>query len=708
MRILRRGLAIGALCSVIALPPVMPAALASPPSDVPGRGVATSEQTPGRPGATNNPRPSTPSGPASPGRPGSSEASPPSPSDRPGGNPTSPGRPESSNNSNVPTVGPDRPSNPAANPQGNARPAQAEQQGPPTVGRPPAANAQAPVAFTPFSAVARSAIDRALTADVTSENATQQARSLALRSCLADQVEQVERANARRPDRGRPAANSPQNWSAAQVRQLTEECEEEVGDRGDYIVVFTPGAAASERAKEVREQSARRPENQLAVKRVYSDVFPGALISAGPRQIEALRKNPNVSLVEPDGMAQAIASQSPAPWGLDRVDQRSLPLDGSYTYNTTGSDVSAYIVDTGIRADHQDLTGRVSGGFTSIADGNGTNDCNGHGTHVAGTVGGSTYGVAKDVRLIPVRVLGCNGSGTWSGVISGLDFIAAQHIPGTPAVANMSLGGGASSSVDLAVRNVVSRGVSVVVAAGNSSTDACTSSPAREPAAITVAATDSVDQQAYFSNFGSCVDIYAPGVGIPSAWHTSRTATASLSGTSMAAPHVAGAAARQLQITPSATPAATWTALSNSATTGVISGLGSGSPNALLFVAGQAAEEPVETEPEIPEEPSEPQEPAATVPDAPTGVSASVSGRAATVRWSLPFDGGSALTSQYVYIFNNRGRLDGTVQVAGNATQVTINQLRPRTSFTFRVSAVNVVGQGPLSEASSPIRTTNR
>ncbi len=330
---------------------------------------------------------------------------------------------------------------------------------------------------------------------------------------------------------------------------------------------------------------------------------------------------------------------------------------------------------------------------------------------MAGTVGGSTYGVAKDVRLIPVRVLGCNGSGTWSGVISGLDFIAGQHVPGTPAVANMSLGGGASSSVDLAVRNVVFRGVSVVVAAGNSSTDACTSSPAREPAAITVAATDSIDQQAYFSNFGSCVDIYAPGVGIPSAWHTSRTATASLSGTSMAAPHVAGAAARVLQLDPAASPSTTWATLSSAATRGVISGLGSGSPNALLFATQGVVDEPVDPEEPVnpePEEPTEPQEPAATVPDAPTGVNATVSGRSATVRWSLPFDGGSELTSQYVYIFNNRGRLDGTVQVAGNATQVTINRLRPRSSFTFRVSAVNVVGQGPLSEASSPVRTTNR
>jgi subtilisin family serine protease len=505
--------------------------------------------------------------------------------------------------------------------------------------------------------------------------------------------------------------DNPRNWSAAQVRQLTEECEEEVGDLGDYIVVFTPGAAASERAKQVREESARRPENQLTVKRVYSDVFPGALISADARQVAALKKNPNVSLIEPDGIALAIASQSPAPWGLDRVDQRSLPLDGSYSYDSTGSGTSAYIVDTGIRADHQDMAGRVSGGFTSINDGNGTGDCNGHGTHVAGTVGGSTYGVAKDVRLIPVRVLGCNGSGTWSGVISGLDFIAGQHVPGTPAVANMSLGGGASSSVDLAVRNVVSRGVSVVVAAGNSSTDACTSSPAREPAAITVAATDSIDQQAYFSNFGSCVDIYAPGVGIPSAWHTSRTATASLSGTSMAAPHVAGAAARVLQLDPAASPSTTWATLSGAATRGVISGLGSGSPNALLFATQGVVDEPVDPEEPVnpePEEPKEPQEPAATVPDAPTGVNATVSGRSATVRWSLPFDGGSELTSQYVYIFNNRGRLDGTVQVAGNATQVTINRLRPRSSFTFRVSAVNVVGQGPLSEASSPVRTTNR
>jgi subtilisin family serine protease len=298
-------------------------------------------------------------------------------------------------------------------------------------------------------------------------------------------------------------------------------------------------------------------------------------------QARALSRHPRVKYVEEDGEVQLSNTQSSPPWGLDRSDQRNLPLSSSYTYNATGSGVNAYIIDSGIRATHTDFGGRVRSGYTGINDGNGTGDCNGHGTHVAGTVGGTTHGIAKQVTLYSVRVFGCTGGSAWSTIISAVDWVTANHVK--PAVANLSLGGPATQSMDDALRRMIAAGVTAVVAAGNDGADACSTSPARTPEAITVGATSSTDARASFSNFGSCLDIFAPGVSIRSAWHTGDTATATIQGTSMASPHVAGVAALFLQNNRTATPTQVASALAGNATTGVVTSAGTGSPNRLLF-----------------------------------------------------------------------------------------------------------------------------
>ena len=352
---------------------------------------------------------------------------------------------------------------------------------------------------------------------------------------------------------------------------------------GQYIVVLSDQAKtallATGKSRATAQSVAARYHVQIT--NVYEHALSGFSINASEQQARLIAAETGVAYVVEDGVMSMVATQSPATWGLDRVDQRNLPLNSSYIYDQSGASVNVYVIDTGIRATHTEFGGRAALNFTSINDGNGANDCNGHGTHVAGTIGGATWGVAKSVQLHSIRVLDCNGSGSTSGVIAGVDWVTANRA--LPAVANMSLGGGANQALDDAVQRSINMGVVYTIAAGNNNTDACTQSPARTPAAITVGATTSSDARASFSNFGRCVDMFSPGSGITSAWSTSDTATNTISGTSMASPHVAGVAALYLQTNPGATPATVTYALESMMTYGVISNVGSGSPNHLLY-----------------------------------------------------------------------------------------------------------------------------
>ncbi|HYI59118.1 MAG TPA: S8 family serine peptidase [Microlunatus sp.] len=413
----------------------------------------------------------------------------------------------------------------------------------------------------------------------------------------------------------------------------------------------------------------------------YAEVLSGFSAELTPAEVAEVRADPRVEQVVKDGRVRASANQVHAPWGLDRLDQRSLPLDRAYGYAQTGAGVTAFVIDSGIRAGHTQFGGRVGVGirFANGPVDTNTSDCAGHGTHVAGIIGASTYGVAKGVREVPVRVLDCRGSGWNSDVIAGLDWVVA-HQPAGRSVVNLSLGGDVSNEVDAAVARTVAAGIPVVVAAGNNGWNACRNSPARATSAITVAASDSRDRRASFSDYGSCVDLFAPGVSILSTSAASDTATLTQSGTSMAAPHVTGLVARLLQTEPSLTPAQISARLTSTATTGKITD-SAGSPNRLAYAAG----------------------PARRVPAAPTKITVRRSDRtaSATVGWTVPADWGTSPITGYKITrdgTDNNLRGAATVTVSASRRSATLTNLRGNRTYHLTIRAVNGVGAGAVAK----------
>jgi len=456
---------------------------------------------------------------------------------------------------------------------------------------------------------------------------------------------------------------------------------------GTYIIVLKSANDIDGKEKQIAQMGGRTEKR-------FTHAINGLSVKIKHKDADQLRTEPNVLSVELDQPMFALDTQTPTPsWGLDRTDQRALPLSDSFTASAYGAGVDVYVVDTGVSTTHTDFSGRLRSGFSAINDGRGSNDCNGHGTHVAGTAAGTTYGVAKAASIIPVRVLDCAGSGSNTGVIAGLDWIIANHSAGVAAVANMSLGGGASLALDTAVQNAINDGVVMAVAAGNSNANACNYSPARAANAITVGATDRTDVRASYSNFGSCLDIFAPGTSITSAWINSSTAINTISGTSMASPHVAGVAAALLSANPTLSPADISSMLRSSATPNVVSTAGTGSPNYLLYL--DPAGGVIVTPPPV----------VVTAPATPViGTAVALARKSASVSWTAPNNGGSAITSYSVYAYRSGGSTASLAQtVSGNSTSATFSGLVIGSTYVFRVLATNSVGSSSLSAASNQI-----
>ena len=439
-----------------------------------------------------------------------------------------------------------------------------------------------------------------------------------------------------------------------------------------YIVRTDSVATTRETAADVREDGGRTGT-------VYSGVMTGFAATLTPRQVRKLQQDDQVQSVTPDAVFQQRGLQNDPTWGLDRIDQRPTTGNESYRYATTGTGVTAFVIDTGIRTSHHQFAGRARSGYDFVGDDTRAGDCNGHGTHVGGTIGASTYGVAKRVKLVAVRVLDCDGSGWASDIIHGLDWVV-RHRPAGPAVVNLSIGGDAYPLIDQAVERTVAAGITVVVAAGNNGEDACRQSPSRAPHAITVAATDRRDSRPSWSNYGRCVDLFAPGVGVRSTAKASDTATATMSGTSMAAPHVTGAVARYLQTHRHATPAQVTSDLLGAATRGAVTRR-AGSPDRLLWQAG-----PV------------------TAPGVVRRLSAvrTDQARAATISWQAPSDDGGCTVTRYLVTRSSGKGAMVTATAPATARSHTFRALSPGRSYTFSVRAVSVQGTGAAAFRSLP------
>lgn len=432
----------------------------------------------------------------------------------------------------------------------------------------------------------------------------------------------------------------------------------------------------------------------VTIAEVFDNV-DALVVRATPRAAAAFDRVPGIAL-HPDLIVSVARTQDPAPsWGLDRIDQRALPLSGTAVGSPAyaGQGVWVYVVDSGIAAAHQQFTGRIAPGMSRIDDGRGTEDCDGHGTHVSGTVAGNTFGVAPQATIIPLRVFGCTGSGYLSDVLAAMDWAIAHHPADQPAVMNMSLST-SSSSITTAVDAVTADGIVVVAAAGNSGKDACTTYPAAASNALSIAATTATDARASWSNFGPCVDLFAPGESIRSAGISSVTGSATMSGTSMAAPHVAGAVALLLTEDPQLSVGAVRTAVLARATVGVVSSAGTGSPNRLLF-ADPLAGAPTSGDPVAPSAPQSPQL-------AVTGVGA------LTATWLAPVSDGGAPVDAYAVTLRvaSTGAVARTLTTDGAARSAAFTGLSVGTSYRADIVAVSIGGSSPAASTGSVVAAT--